>query len=131
MNPSVDAIVQLFVKKDKRERILSLAGKPKRRDDFRDDLLHDTRSLDPAVLAPLAAGASAESVVKALRAKGAGDRAYCISTLSEVDDLELSLAEAMKIVFDRDRDTLVFPIGSSVAYYENHDGDKYVLHRKR
>lgn len=130
MDARIEAIARLFVKKEKRERILSLAGKAKRRGDLRSDLLHDRRSLDPDVLAPLAAGATAESVAKAMRAAGAKDPAYCISEVIDADDRELPLVDALALVFGRSRDSLVFPVGSYVAYYENHEGERYLLRRR-
>jgi hypothetical protein len=49
----VETLIDLFVKKKKRERLRALAGKAGRRADLRHDLLHDRRSLDPAVLLAL------------------------------------------------------------------------------
>lgn len=131
MNPHVAALVQLFVKKDKRERMLMLAVKASRRGDFRHDLLHDRRSLDPAVQSPLSApAATVDAIAKALRAAGAGDKVYCISDILDADDRELRLADALKLVVGREQDSIVFPIGSRVAYYENHEGEQLILHRR-
>lgn len=130
MNAHVEMLVQLFVRKEKRERMLTLAAKASRRDDFRHDLLHDTRSLDPAVLAPLPTNIDVDAVAKALRAAGAGDRAYCISDAFDVDDRELRLLEALELVFDKWRDSIVFAVGSRAAYYENHEGERYLLRRR-
>jgi hypothetical protein len=129
MNAQLEVLVRLFVKKEKRERMLVLAAK--RRDDFRHDLLHDRRSLDPAALSPLpASSAGVDAVVKALRAAGAADRAYCISEVIDADDRELGLVEALGLVVGKWKDSLVFPIGSTVAYYENHEGERYLLRRR-
>jgi hypothetical protein len=130
MDARIETIVQLFVKKDKRERILSLAAKAKRRGDLRNDLLHDRRSLDPEVLAPLAQGADREAVAKALRAAGAKELAYCISEVIAADDRELALLDALSLVVGKAEDSLVFPLGSRVAYYENHEGEQYLLRRR-
>jgi hypothetical protein len=131
MPDHLEAIVGLFVKKAKRDRIRELAAKPGRRADLRNDLLHDTRSLDPSVLVALPAhGTSADGVVKRLRAAGAGDRAYCITDVTDADDRELPLVDAVTAVLGRSVDSLVFPIGSRVAYYENHEGEQYLLVRK-
>lgn len=131
MNAHIEVLVQLFVKKDKRERMLTLAAKPNRRGDLRHDLLHDRRSLDPAVLIPLQAGAAGvDAIAKALRAAGAGARAYCISGVLDAEDRELDLVEALQLVVGRAEDSLVYPIGSRVAYYENHEREQYLLRRK-
>jgi hypothetical protein len=131
MNPHVDALVHLFVKKDKRERMLTLAAKANRRSDFRHDLLHDARSLDPATLSPLPANATGvATIAKALRAAGAGDRAYCISDVIDADDRELRLVDALELVVGKEQDSIVFAVGSRVAYYENHEGEQYLLQRR-
>ncbi len=129
MNANVEVLVELFVRKDKRERMLALAAK--RRGDFRHDLLHDRRSLDPATLSPLPANAvSVDAIAKALRAAGAGDRAYSISEIIDADDGELRLVDALVLVVGKSEDSLVFPIGSRVAYYENHEGKQCLLERR-
>lgn len=128
-SPHIEVIVQLFVKKEKRERILSLGQKQKRRSDLRSDLLHDARSLDPAVIQRLTS-ADAAAVERALRGFGAAGRAYCISELYEIDDQELDLASALRAVVGRTEDSLVFAVGSRVAYYENHEGEQAILRRK-
>lgn len=131
MNAHVEMLVQLFVKKEKRERMLALASKAQRRSDFRHDLLHDTRSLEPKALTQLPPhGSSVEAITKALRAAGAGPLAYCISEVLDVDDREMPLVAALKAVVGRSEDSIVFAIGSRAAYYENHEGEQYILHRK-
>jgi len=129
MNANIEVLVQLFVRKEKRARMLTLAVK--RRGDFRHDLLHDLRSLDPATVSPLpASAASVDAIAKALRMAGAGERAYCISDFIDEDDRELGLIDALVLVVGKERDSLVFPIGSRVAYYENHEGEQYILRRR-
>lgn len=131
MNQHLEDIVRLFVKKEKRERILALAGKPSRRMDLRDALLHDTRSLDPAVLTPLPGSRSdAPAIAALLRAAGAGERAYCISPFEDGDDRELGLVAALELVADRFADALVYPIGARVAYYQSHEAERYLLQRR-
>lgn len=131
MNPHVGTLVQLFVIKEKKERMLALAAKPKRRYDFRHDLLHDKRSLDPKTLHQLPlSGAGVSAIAKALRGAGAGERAYCISAILAVDDRELSLVEALTAVVGRSEDSIVFALNSRTAYYENHEGEQYILQRR-
>lgn len=131
MNAYVKILVPLFVKKEKRDRMLILAAKQQRRFDFRHDLLHDVRSLDPKTLTQLpVSGSSVSAIAKALRAAGAGERAYCISAIFAVDDRELGLVEALTAVVGRSADSIVFAINSRTAYYENHEGEQYILQRK-
>ena len=120
-------IVELFATKPKRERLLFLAGKATRRSDFVAALLHDTRNLARALLAPVDGGESdLAALVKKLRAT-AKARAHCISAIGELDGRDLPLGEALAACVGRQQDTLVFAIDSERAYYENHEGERGVL----
>jgi hypothetical protein len=111
--------------------MLALASKASRQSDFRDALLHDTRSLDPRVMRRLpASGSTAEGVLTEMRSVGAKGRAYCISAVLDANDRELDLLEALRLVVGRSSDSLVLAIGAPVAFYENHEGEQAVLHRK-
>ena len=121
-------LIERFVAKDKRERIAFLAGKPARRDDLRDALLHDTRSLARATMTPIAADIPA--ILAALRAKPAA-MAYAISDILELDDRELPLGEALALAVGRSRDTMIACIATARAYYENHEGERYILADQR
>ncbi len=127
MGSYLDRIVSLFVKKEKRERILALAANPKRRADLHDALLHDTRSLDRRTMLAIDEGVrDAKAVLPLLRAKPSA-RAYSISTIPELDDREVELGAALERAFGRERDTIVFCIETERAYYENHEGECFVL----
>ena len=127
MSPHIATIVRLFVIKARRERLTELAAKAKRWNDFRHDLLHDTRSLEDAVLVPLR-NATLADVTRRLGAR-TGERAYCISTRSEIDDRELDLGEALAATIGRMEDAIVFCPRSARAYYENHEGEQFILAR--
>jgi hypothetical protein len=131
----LETIVRLFVRKEKRERILSLAGSAKRRADFRDALLHDARSLERDAMRPLTSDLDATGVAKALAAIVKGTRAYVISdvldTKGELDDREEDLSTALALVVGKERDALVFVLApnarTQAAYYENHEGERFLL----
>jgi hypothetical protein len=127
MTPHLDALISLFVKKAKRERMRTLAARPGRRADLRHDLLHDTRSLDPAVLVRLGGRSTADAVARQL--PGA-QRAYCVSEVLGVDDQELPLAAALAAVVGRAEDSLVFALGTASAYLETHEGEQWLLVRQ-
>jgi hypothetical protein len=131
MHASVDEIVRLFVKKERRDRLLTLAAKASRWGDFRHDLLHDTRSLDASVMHSLAGGLSIDAVAQALRAAGAGEQAYCVSELLDVDGREQRVLDALQAVVGRSQDSLVFVIGTRAAYHENHEGERFILHNRK
>jgi hypothetical protein len=65
-----------------------------------------------------------------MRALGAKQRAYCVST-TEDDDLETDLAQALNRLVGREVDALVLAVGAGVAYYENHEGEQFLLHATR
>lgn len=129
MSSHLELVIELFVKKEKRDRMRTLAGKASRRADLRHDLLHDRRSLDAAVLFALPESDTVATIARALRAGGAGDRAYCICDFDELDDREVLLDEALARVVGSERDALVHPVGTRVAYYENHEGERHLLRR--
>lgn len=129
-SPHVEALITLFAAKDKRERLLFLASKPPRWGDLRDALLHDTRNLDLATLTPVAKGADVAAVLRRLRGT-AKSVSYCISGIFELDAREVALGDALKAAMGRQRDTIVWCVESQVAFYENHEGEQFVLERKR
>jgi hypothetical protein len=120
-----ERIVALFAKKEKRERLTFLASKADRWGDFCDALLHDTRSLDAAKMTRIST-TDREEILAQLRAK-ADARAFCVSAIPDLDALELPVAKALEACVGRERDTLVFVVATERAYYENHEGDRYVL----
>jgi hypothetical protein len=123
----IETLIELFVKKAKRDRMRALAGKPSRRADLRHDLLHDRRSLDSALLVALGSGDTASTIARALRDRGAGNVAYCICDADDLDDRDVPLDDALARIVGRERDAIVHPIGARVAYYENHEGERYLL----
>jgi hypothetical protein len=127
MSPHIVHLVRLFVAKDKRERLLFLAAKPARWGDFCDAFLHDTRSLDKAVMTRVSARNEDLTALLAQLRATVSARAYCISSIADIDDRELPLGEALRAAVGRERDTLVFCLDSQRAYYENHEGEQFVL----
>jgi hypothetical protein len=122
-------IIGLLATKDKRERLLFLASKPARRDDLVDALLHDTRSLDRSLMVALGTGGSAADVAAVAARLGAREdaRAHCISAIASLDGAELALGDALRACVSRARDTIVFCVATERAYYENHEGERFVL----
>src|SRR4051794_27848003 len=94
MDAIEQAIVERFVKKEKRERLGFLAAKPARRSDFVHDLLHDTRSLDRSAMRPIDQGATIDEITRKLGAIAAAP-AYAISVILDLDRREHTLAEAL------------------------------------
>ena len=125
-----ERIIALFVRKEKRERMLFLGARPARRSELVDALLHDTRSLDRLRLVALGA-TETEIAGIASRLRVALDApAHCISHIDEIDGRELPLGDALRACVGRQRDTIVFCIAAERAYYENHEGERFVLATK-
>jgi len=119
MNPALERAITLFVRKEKQDRMRALA---KRRDDLRDAMLHDRRALDPAVLQPCPPDATATAA--AMKKLGASATAFVFDD----EDSELPLLDAVSSVFGRQRDVLV--VSNDVAFYENHEGEQFLLKRR-
>jgi Pretoxin HINT domain len=130
VSPHVETVIRLFVAKARQERLVTLAGTKGRRTDFVNDALHDRRRLASEVLIPLTHPAfNWESALREMRLRGATSLAYCIADDVDFDDTERPLEFALRTFVGRARDALVFAIGSTVAYYENHEGEQYLIYR--
>lgn len=116
------------MRKEKQERLLFLASKPRRRSELLGDLLHDTRSLDLAAASRITATAADVPAV-AQRLGGQSERAYCASNIVDLDDREVSVGDALRLVVGRERDSIVFCPRTRIALYENHEGEQLVLVR--
>jgi len=127
MASAIDDIIKLFVVSERRERMHGFAANPKRRSDLIDGMLHDRRALDPRALTELPS-TSTPATVRAMLTKPRGKGiAHVISDIAEVDGRDLPLDEALTAVMGRQRDTLVFALETQHAYYENHEGEQFLL----
>lgn len=88
------ALIRAFIIPTKRERLVELLAKPKRRQDVLNTLYHFA-GLDPRFISRIhGAESSAEGIEALLRSKGAPDLCYAISTDSELDGRTVPLREA-------------------------------------
>jgi hypothetical protein len=129
---STVAFIRCFVEKDRQERYLALASKPKRRHDFIWDLAHDGRHLERGYMHRLRKEeATLVSVAALLRSLGAGDTCHVIAAAHlETDDREMSTAAALAAVVGKSGDSLLFFPSASLGYYENHEGEQFILRAK-
>ena len=98
--------------------------------DFVRELLNDTSNIDPAVLRPLQIQEeSREWVEREMRRLGADDLALCVSEKFRTGPEELSLYDGLLEVMHCSLNSMVFAVNSRVAYYENHEGERYLLVR--
>jgi hypothetical protein len=121
-------LVETLVAPAKRGRLLGFLASARRYDDFLDELLHDPKNFSSNCVVPLAAAEQCPAEVeRALRALGAGDRAYLISTDRFEDGTEGALRQLLERHVGSDRDVLVYCADANVGYYEGHEGWRYVL----
>lgn len=123
-------IIDLFVDPSRKERIVYLWEKPKRRAQLLDELLHcagdfrDDRStrLEPSIEDP-------ELVAQRMRKLGAGKSCFAFGYL-DFDGQEGDLDAALAEVVGQQREVLLYCRKSQVAFVEEHDGHQLLLHMK-
>ena len=125
------ALVDAFVVPTKRERVLALLSKPKRRGDVLDTLYHHA-PLDPRCMTRVASHEqSARGIEALLRARGAPDLCYVISTDRTLDATTVQLSTALSRIVGRGEGTIVSCIRGRLGYFEAEDaGERYLLERR-
>ena len=120
-------IVELFVIKEKRNRLLEFIESPKRYRSFLLELLHDPRNLKPQCIIELPSNQQTfEIILQNLRKLGAGKKAYLVSTDYEADGKTGSLEEVLSS--SSSNGSIVYCLESNLGYYEGHEGWGYILH---
>jgi hypothetical protein len=118
-------IINLFVIKEKRARLLEFIASPKRYSGFLDELLNDPRNLKPECIIELPGDEqSVEIISKKLRNLGAGDKAYLVSNNDEFDGKIGKLEELLSLAAG---EGLVYCLGARLGYYEGHENWRYIL----
>jgi hypothetical protein len=123
------AIVNTFVLPSRRARLLEFLVSKRRYPDFLDNLLHDSRYLNPQVIVELPGNErSVDAVLAHLRALGGGDEAYLVGHCAELEDGQTgSLRTLLEACVGSMDDALVYCPRAKVAYYEGHEGFGYIL----
>jgi hypothetical protein len=126
------AFIRAFIIPTKRDRLVELLGKPKRRRDVLRTLYHFA-DLDPRFISRIpAAEDSVEGIEALLRSRGAPDLCYAISTDSDLDGKTVPLREALTRIRGLGHGTLLSCVHGSLGYFEGEDiGARYVLERSR
>lgn len=124
------ALIRAFIIPTKRERLVELLAKPKRRQDVLNTLYHFA-GLDPRFISRIhGAESSAEGIEALLRSKGAPDLCYAISTDSELDGRTVPLREALTRILGLGHGTFLSCVPGSLGYFEGEEiGERYVLER--
>lgn len=126
MNDLEHATIQAFFLPSKRERYLTLFGKPKRRAQSRDGLNH-LRHLDRRFTTPIA---SSSDVASVLRSHGAPATCRMISADPDLDGKDMPLGEAIDEVESRLQGTIICCIPGQLAYYYGESGEERLLLRR-
>lgn len=124
--PTVDA----FVLAAKQERIRELLAKPKRRRAVLESLYHQA-PLDPRYMKKVPpAYQTAERIEALLRAKGAPEQCYVISTERSLDCGSMTLHDALARIVGRGEGTILSCVPGRLAYFEAEEvGERYLLER--
>jgi hypothetical protein len=125
------AFIRAFISPSKRERLVELLGKPKRRPDVLRTLYHFA-DLDPRFISRVSArDDTAEGIEALLRSKGAPDLCYVISTDSALDGKTVTLRAALTQIHGVGHGTLLSCVAGALGYFEGEDiGARYVLDRR-
>jgi hypothetical protein len=128
MDPTV-AFIRCFVEKDRQGRYIELASKPKRRRDFVWILAHDGRHLERKFMKRLSKEEqSLAAVASLLKFLGAANTCHVVAAAHlENDGQEMNTADALAAVVGKSEDCLLFFSSANIAYYENHEGEQFVL----
>ena len=113
-----EIIVSSFVRKTKRERLISLINKSKARQKFCRELA-DASVFEPNVVVTIPASLqSFAAITRALRSRGAGPGCYLISENPRLDAKELPIDEAVAMVVGHGFATIISCIPGSLAFFE-------------
>jgi hypothetical protein len=118
-------IINLFIIKEKPNRFLEFIESPKRYNNFLDELLNDPRNFKPDCIIEVPNNEQdIEIISRKLRKLGAGEKAYLVSSNDETDGNTGNLKETLASV---NSEGLVFCLDTHLAYYEGHEGWRYIL----
>ncbi len=126
------AFIRAFIIAAKQERLVELLAKPKRRHDVLKTLFHFT-DLDPRFLTKVSSAEETGSGIEALlRARGAPEFCYAISTDEYLDGKTVTLRDAITRITRRTgHGTLLSCVPGRLGYFEGEDPSaRYVLERR-
>ena len=111
-------LVESFVVPRKRARTIELLSSPRRRSTVVESLYH-YGDLDPRCVVPIPPAEQLPSIISAhLRARGAGEQCYAISTEPELDGRLHALEELLESFVGCGAGLLLICVGTRVGYFE-------------
>jgi hypothetical protein len=112
------ATIRAFVRWDRRDRLLALLAKPKRRIDVVRALAH-FNAFDVSKISTIPpAQQTPEDIVALLRRRGAGEWCYAISESREFDAKRFVLSEVLGALVGRGIGTVLSCVPGQLAYFE-------------
>jgi hypothetical protein len=126
------AFIHAFIIAAKQERLVELLAKPKRRRDVLSTLYH-FKDLDPRFMTRVPPAEQTASGLEALlRARGALELCYAISTDETLDGRTVTLRDAIARIIRRvGHGTLLSCVPGQLGYFEGEEsGARYVLERR-
>jgi len=125
-NKILEKFIHNFVYKRKQERILYLASKPKRREDLLWELFHDPRYFDSKYISDCS-GYDDDEILNKLKEMKFGNDAFVFVGTWFPDGGKLSIEKAFQTKHEWGEDFIICSQTSKLAYYEGHEGWKYIL----
>ena len=124
------ALLNAFVRPERRARYLGLLASAKGRAKLRAQLAH-FRDLDPRFAAPVPGGQGPAAIAALLVDRGAPPVCYVLSEDADLDGREMPLAEGLAAVVGRGMGTFLSCVPGRLAYFEGEDaGERFVLERR-
>ncbi len=126
------ALINAFILRERKERLLYLVGSPNRRKKFIDELGH-FRWFDPRFATKAKWTAEPKlglwerhidgitNILKLLRSKGAEESCWIISQITEVDGREMEPGAALERVVGSGTGSILSCVPGRLAYFEGED----------
>jgi hypothetical protein len=118
LHPAEEATIQAFIAPERRARYLQKLADPRKRKRFLNRLNH-YHDFDARFATQVH-----NMTVAELQSRGAPDRCYLISDSTELDGLELPLAEALQETGFHGWGTIICCIPGRLAYYRGEHGER-------
>src|SRR5882762_2742080 len=116
-----EALIKAFIPTHRQERFLEIIAKPKKRAKLLTQLYHFD-DLNPKFMVAIPPNQqNPSSLVKLLKAKGAGSVCYVMSTNSLLDGKEVELETALKETVGSQEGTLISCLPGRLGYFEDED----------
>lgn len=126
----ISDFIEDFVTPSSSARLHYLLSKPKRRSEIRDYFYHDEH-LDQRYLHPIAPyDQNADRIYEIMRRMGAPSKCFVLSMEDENKD-EVNLKAALDEFVGLCRGTILYCRETKIGYWEGHDCERCILHKKR